>query len=108
MIIERKYHLIQDIVQRGDVPVTKIASTDKLADPFTKALPQKAFERHLDSLGLRCSSNELWVQAGVCWDYALKLLLYAWGNDILYGYKLSYFIMYVSWANYLIFKYYSR
>ena len=27
--IERKYHLIRDIVQRGDVVVTKIASADK-------------------------------------------------------------------------------
>ena len=57
--VERKYHLIQDIVQCGDVVVTKIATTDNLADPFTKALPQKAFENHLDILGLRCSSNEL-------------------------------------------------
>ena len=57
--IERKYHLIRDIVQHGDVTVTKIATADNLADPFTKALPQKVFECHLDSLGLRCSSNEL-------------------------------------------------
>ena len=41
--VERKYHLIWDIVQRGDVTVTKIATVDNLADPFTKALPQKAF-----------------------------------------------------------------
>ena len=57
--IERKYHLIRDIVQRGDVIVTKIATADNLADLFTKTLPQKAFEHHLDSLGLRHSSNEL-------------------------------------------------
>ena len=57
--VERKYHLIRDIVQRGDVTVTKIATADNLTAPFTKALPQKVFERHLDSLGLRCSSNEL-------------------------------------------------
>ena len=37
--VERKYHLIRDIVQRGDVIVTKIATIDNLADPFTKALP---------------------------------------------------------------------
>ena len=35
--IERKYHLIRDIVQRGDVVVTKIASADNLAYPFTRA-----------------------------------------------------------------------
>ena len=50
--VERKYHLIGDIVQRGDVTVTKIATTDNLADPFTKALPSKVFDCHLDSLGL--------------------------------------------------------
>ena len=64
--VERKYHLIWDIVLRGDVIVTKIATTDNLANPFTKALPQKVFDRHLDSLGLRCSSNKLWVQVAVC------------------------------------------
>ena len=57
--VERKYHLIRDIVQRGDVIVTKIATTDNLADPFSKDLPRMVFECHLDSLGLRCSSNEL-------------------------------------------------
>ena len=57
--MERKYHLIQDIVQHGDVTVSKIATIDNLVDPFTKALPQKVFERHLDSLGLKGSSNEL-------------------------------------------------
>ena len=57
--VERKYHLIQDIVQHGNVTVTKIATADNLADPFTKTLPQKVFERYLDSLGLRCSYNEL-------------------------------------------------
>ena len=29
--VERKYHLIRDIVQRGDITVTKIATTDNLA-----------------------------------------------------------------------------
>ena len=94
--VERKYHLIRDIVQRGDVIVMKIATIDNLADPFTKVLPQKVFERHLDSLGLKCNSNELWVQVGVCWGCALKLLFYAWDIDILYAYQLLHFIMYVS------------
>ena len=56
--VERKYHLIRDIVQCGDVTVTKIATADNLTDPFTKALPQKVFKRHLDSLDLRRNSNE--------------------------------------------------
>ncbi|KAA0036714.1 retrovirus-related pol polyprotein from transposon tnt 1-94 [Cucumis melo var. makuwa] len=51
--IERKYHLIQEIVQRGDVIVTEIASEHNIADPFTKTLTAKVFEGHLESLGLR-------------------------------------------------------
>ena len=34
--IERKYHLIREIIHRGDVAVMKIASEHNLADPFTK------------------------------------------------------------------------
>ena len=37
--IEKKYHIIWDIVAQGDVVVAKIDSTNNLADPFTKALP---------------------------------------------------------------------
>ena len=39
--IERKYHIIQDIVARGDVAVGKVDSANNLADPFTKALKAK-------------------------------------------------------------------
>ena len=34
--IERKYHIIRDIVIQGDVVVAKIDSASNLADPFTK------------------------------------------------------------------------
>ncbi|KAA0060399.1 gag/pol protein [Cucumis melo var. makuwa] len=51
--IERKYHLIREIVQRGDVIVTKIASEHNIADPFLKTLTTKVFEGHLESIGLR-------------------------------------------------------
>ncbi|KAA0061924.1 gag/pol protein [Cucumis melo var. makuwa] len=52
--IERKYHLIREIVHRGDVVVTQISFEQNIADPFTKALTAKVFESHLQSLGLRC------------------------------------------------------
>ena len=52
--IERKYHLIRDIMHRGDVVVTKIASADNLADPFMKSLPAKTFDSHLEGMELRC------------------------------------------------------
>ena len=32
----RRYHLILEIVQRGDVKISKIASNDNVADPLTK------------------------------------------------------------------------
>ena len=52
--IEYKYHLIQDIVHRGDVVVTKIALAKNLVDPFTKRLPAKTFDSHLEKMGRRC------------------------------------------------------
>ena len=36
--IERKYHLIHEIVNIGDMVVSQIASEDNLADPFYKGL----------------------------------------------------------------------
>ena len=57
--IERKYHLIRDIVQRGDVMVTKIASVDNLIDPFTKSLPAKTFDRHVEGVRVRCMASWL-------------------------------------------------
>ena len=57
--IERKYHLIREIVHRGDVSSLKIASENYLADPFTKTLPAASFEGHLEGLGLRDMSHLL-------------------------------------------------
>ena len=50
--IERKYHLIREIMQRSDVIVKQIASEHNIVDPFTKALMAKVFEDHQVSLGL--------------------------------------------------------
>ena len=57
--IERKYHIIRDIIARGDVVVAKIESASNLADPFTKALPQRTFESHLEGMGVRLVHNSL-------------------------------------------------
>ena len=57
--IERKYHLIREIVHRGDVAIMKIASENNIADPFIKPLPAKTFESHLEGLGLRYMSHLL-------------------------------------------------
>ena len=57
--IERKYHLIREIVSRGDTVVSQIASKDNLADPFTKGLAQKIFDQHVEGMGVRCISTWL-------------------------------------------------
>jgi hypothetical protein len=51
--IERKYHLIRQFVKRGDIIVADIASKDNRADPFTKSLPAKAFQEHVEAIGVR-------------------------------------------------------
>ena len=50
--IERKYHLIREIVHRGDVNVVKIALEYNFADLFTKTLPERVFNKHLLGMGL--------------------------------------------------------
>ena len=57
--IERKYHIIRDIVACGDVVVAKIESTNNLANPFSKALPQRTFKSHLEGMGVRLVHNSL-------------------------------------------------
>ena len=52
--IERKYHLIREIVNRGDVKVSQIALEDNQTDPFTKGLTQKIFNHHVKGMGVRC------------------------------------------------------
>ena len=57
--IERKYHLIREIVQRGDVEVKKIPTVDNLEDPFTKALANKVFDQHREELCMKDYSHLL-------------------------------------------------
>ena len=57
--IERKYHVIRDIVQCGDVTILKIPSARNLANHFTKTMPIKSFEGHQKELGLRDMSHLL-------------------------------------------------
>ena len=57
--ILRKYHLIHDFIDRGDTVVTKIASEENLANPFTKSLPERVFEKHVNCMGLKRVSGLL-------------------------------------------------
>ena len=49
----RRFHLIREIVNRGDVKVCKIAGEDNVADPLTKQLAKAKHDHHMRSFGLR-------------------------------------------------------
>ena len=55
--IERRYHVIRELVGKGDVLVQKVASADNVADPLTKALTQLQLDHHLEKMGLRYCSE---------------------------------------------------
>ena len=57
--IERKYHIIRDIVAQGDVIVAKIDSANNLVDPFTETLPQRTFKSHLEGMRVKLVHNSL-------------------------------------------------
>ena len=52
--IERKCLLILEIINRGDAKVSQIASENNLADPFTKGLTHKTFNRHVEGMRVKC------------------------------------------------------
>ncbi|PKI43663.1 hypothetical protein CRG98_035947 [Punica granatum] len=51
--IERRYHIIREIIRRGDLAVQKVASADNVADPLKKAMMQHQLEKYLEKMGLR-------------------------------------------------------
>ena len=59
--IKRKYHLLSEIVHKGDVKVSQIASEDNLADHFTKGMTQRIFDQHVEGMGVRCIASWLGV-----------------------------------------------
>ena len=51
--ILRRYHLIREIIDRGDVKICKVHTDLNIADPLTKPLPQPKHEPHTRSMGIR-------------------------------------------------------
>ncbi|KAJ9544569.1 hypothetical protein OSB04_024276 [Centaurea solstitialis] len=49
----RKYHLIREIIGRGDVRICKIPTEDNVADPLTKPLSRVKHEAHANSIGMQ-------------------------------------------------------
>ncbi|KAK8634151.1 hypothetical protein V6N13_014980 [Hibiscus sabdariffa] len=55
--ILRRFLLIREIVDRGDVEICKVHTDDNIADPLTKPLSQQKHDRHTESLGIRYVSD---------------------------------------------------
>ncbi|KAJ9567120.1 hypothetical protein OSB04_003086 [Centaurea solstitialis] len=49
----RNYHLIREIIGRGDVRICKIPTEDNVADPLTKPLARVKHEAHANSIGMQ-------------------------------------------------------
>ena len=50
--ILRCFHLIREIISRGDVVMERVRSTDNITDPLTMPLAQEVFEHHSIYIGL--------------------------------------------------------
>ncbi|KAK8708436.1 hypothetical protein V6N13_059478 [Hibiscus sabdariffa] len=55
--ILRRFHLIREIIDRGDVEICKVHTEDNIADPLTKPLTQQNHDCHTESLGIRYVSD---------------------------------------------------
>ncbi|CAA7049618.1 unnamed protein product [Microthlaspi erraticum] len=51
--IERRYHLIRDIVDKGDVKISRVSTDANDVDPLTKPLPRPKHESHTTAIGIR-------------------------------------------------------
>ncbi|KAL0434345.1 UNVERIFIED_CONTAM: Retrovirus-related Pol polyprotein from transposon RE2 [Sesamum latifolium] len=57
--ILRCYHLLREMVSRGDCRMDRVSSAENTADPLTKPMSQVAHTQHLDKMGLRSMGDWL-------------------------------------------------
>ena len=50
--ILRRFHLIREIIAKGDVVIERVPSTDNVADPLTKPLAQEVSKHHCICMSL--------------------------------------------------------
>lgn len=55
----RRFHLIREIIERGDVKIERIDTHNNVADPLTKPLSQIHFDRHKERMGIRYQGDWL-------------------------------------------------
>lgn len=51
--ILRRFHLIREIIDRGDVKICKVHTDDNVADPLTKPLAQQKHDSHTSAIGIK-------------------------------------------------------
>ena len=51
--ILRRFHLIREIIERGDVKICRVHTDDNVIDPLTKPIPQSKHDSHTRSIGIR-------------------------------------------------------
>ena len=51
--ILRQFHLIREIIERGDVKIERVDTHNNIADPFMKPLSQLNFDHHKERMGIR-------------------------------------------------------
>ena len=47
------YHLIREIISRGEIIIERIPTEDNIIDPLTKPLSQQKLDRHVKAFGIR-------------------------------------------------------
>ena len=52
-----RFHLICEIIEKGDVKICRVHSDDNVVDPLTKPLPQSKHDSHTRSIGIRFISD---------------------------------------------------
>ncbi|KAL0394402.1 UNVERIFIED_CONTAM: hypothetical protein Slati_4406700 [Sesamum latifolium] len=57
--ILRRYHLLREMVSRGDCKMDGVSSAENTANPLTKPISQVAHTQHLDKMGLRSMGDWL-------------------------------------------------
>ncbi|KAL0434600.1 UNVERIFIED_CONTAM: Retrovirus-related Pol polyprotein from transposon RE2 [Sesamum radiatum] len=57
--ILRRYHLLREIVSRGDCRMDRVSSAENTANPLSKPMSQIAHTQHLDKMGLRSMGDWL-------------------------------------------------
>ncbi|KAL0278018.1 UNVERIFIED_CONTAM: Retrovirus-related Pol polyprotein from transposon TNT 1-94 [Sesamum radiatum] len=58
--ILRRYHLLREMVGRGDCRMDRVSSAKNTVDPLTAEMSQVAHTQHLDKMGLRSMGD--WLQ----------------------------------------------